>query len=216
MLGSERMAVTIFAFSLRKTSDLMEKSVLLYCYHTTYIYSDHTHTIKKTHTHHIQCHDVYISAPHNRGVLSGHKGQRWLVAAMNRLKSAISHSTLKELMKQHIGEVTDEWMEASSDHIFTIKLYKDFFVAVGHWTARLNSVAIAQVAESQWKLGKQKARLFGTAKESAFSYVKKAGDKATSGTKFSAEVKELYKAMTGKPLQASVPVKAEASVPVKA
>ena len=49
-----------------------------------------------------------------------------------KTESTVSFSSLEELMKRHIGEPTDEWMESSTDRIFTIKLYKDFFVAAGH------------------------------------------------------------------------------------
>ena len=68
---------------------------------------------------------------------------------MTKTKSTRNLSTLSELMKKHIGEPTDEWMESSTDHIFTIKLYLPFFVAAGQETARLNSVAVARVAEEQ-------------------------------------------------------------------
>ena len=114
-----------------------------------------------------------------------------------RAKSTISLGRLQELMKEHIGEPTDDWMESEDDNL-TIKLYLNFFVALAQETARLNAVAVAQSAESLWKLGKHKSHLFGTALENAFSYAKKAGDKAVDGSKLTSEVRQLYIAITGK------------------
>ena len=140
-----------------------------------------------------------------------------------RAKSTISLGRLQELMKEHIGEPTDEWMEGED---VTIKLYLDFFLALAQETARLNPVAVAVCADSLWKLGKNKAHLFGTALENAFSYAKRAGDKALDGSKLTSEVRQLYIAITGKwpgvklepsPLQVepSLSVKEEQITPVK-
>ena len=101
------------------------------------------------------------------------------------------------MMRDQIGDITDEWMECEDDS-FTIKLYFNFFVAVAQQTSRLNGVAAGLAAENLWKLGKNKSHLFGNALEKAFSYVKKAGDKAVSGTKLTDEVRHVYRTMTGK------------------
>ena len=137
---------------------------------------------------------------------------------MNRSKSTISHGKLKELMKEHIGEPTDDSMEVT-DHIFTTKLYLDFFVALGKETARLNSMAAALSAESQWKLGKHKAHLFGTALENAFSYAKRAGDKALDGSKLSSAITGKWPGVKLEPsplqVEPSLSVKGEQRTPVK-
>ena len=39
-----------------------------------------------------------------------------------RSKCTISQSRLQELMKEHIGDPTDDWMEVT-DHCCTLKLY---------------------------------------------------------------------------------------------
>ena len=75
-----------------------------------------------------------------------------------RAKSTISFEALQDLMKEHIGEPTDEWMEIEDDCLI-IKLYLHFFVALAQQTTRLNAVAVAQRADSLWKLGKNKAHL---------------------------------------------------------
>ena len=86
----------------------------------------------------------------------------------DRAKSTISLEKLQEIMKEHIAEPTDDWMEVT-DQSLLIKLYLPFFVALGQETARINGVAVAQSAESLWKLGKHKSHLFGAALESAVS-----------------------------------------------
>ena len=93
-----------------------------------------------------------------------------------RAKSTISFGTLQNLMKEHIGEPTDDWMEIEDDSQI-IKLYLNFFVALAQQTSRVNAVAVAQSADRLWKLGKQKSALFGKALQSAFSYTKLAGTK---------------------------------------
>ena len=126
-----------------------------------------------------------------------------------RAKSTISFEPLQDLMKEHIGEPTDEWMEIEDDSLI-IKLYLHFFVALAQQTTRVNAVAVAQIANRLWKMGMHKAALFGKAMQSAFSYTKKAGDKAVTGTKLTTEVWHVYIAMTGK-----WPGKSEAVTPVK-
>ena len=126
-----------------------------------------------------------------------------------RAKSTISFEPLQDLMKEHIGEPTDAWMEIQDDSLI-IKLYLHFFVALAQQTTRVNAVAVAQSADRLWKLGKQKSALFGKALQSAFSYTKLAGDKAVDGTKLTTEVWHVYIAMTGK-----WPGKSEAVAPEK-
>ena len=113
----------------------------------------------------------------------------------DRAKSTIDLSTLKDLMKQHMGDApTDAWMEAGE--VLTLSLYLHFFVALGHVTTRVNGTAIAACAGNLWKFGKHKAGLFGTALEKAFSYAKKAGDKAVDGTRLTSALRQVYIAMT--------------------
>ena len=104
---------------------------------------------------------------------------------------------LQELMKQHMGDgPTDDFLEANES--LTLSLYLHFFVALAHETTRVNGAAVAGCAENRWKSGKQKSHLFGSSLEKAFSYAKKAGDKAVDGTKLTSEVKQMYFAMTGR------------------
>ena len=126
-----------------------------------------------------------------------------------RAKSTISFEALQNLMKEHIAEPTDEWMEIEDDSLI-IKLYLHFFVALAQQTTRVNAVAVAQIANRLWKMGMHKATLFGKAMQGAFSYAKKAGDNAITGTKLTTEVWHVYIAMTGK-----WPGKSEAVTPVK-
>ena len=113
----------------------------------------------------------------------------------DRAKCTIDFRTLKELMKEHMGDgPTDAWMEAGD--VLTLSLYLHFFVALGHVTTRVNGTAIAGCADNLWKLGKHKCGLFGTAMENAFSYAKRAGDKAIDGSKLTSEVRRLYIAIT--------------------
>ena len=127
-----------------------------------------------------------------------------------RSKSTIDLSTLKELMKEHMGDgPQDAWLEAGD--VLTLSLYLHFFVSLGQVTTRVNKLAIAGCADDLWKLGKHKANLFGTALEKAFSYAKRAGDMAINGSKLPGEVRQVYHAMTGKlPGEASA-VKVEPS-----
>ena len=127
-----------------------------------------------------------------------------------RAKSTISLGRPQELMKEHIGESTDNWM-GSEDDSLTIKLYLNLFVALAQETARLNSVAAGLSAESLWKLGKHKSNLFGIALEKAFSFAKKAGDKAVDGSKLTSKVRQVYLAMTGKKPGEASAVKVEPS-----
>ena len=83
-----------------------------------------------------------------------------------RVSSTISLGRLQELMKEHIGEPTDDWTEGEDDNA-TTKLYLNFALALAQETARLNPVAVAVRADSLWRLGKNKAHLFGTALENA-------------------------------------------------
>ena len=83
-----------------------------------------------------------------------------------RAKSTISFEALQNLMKEHIAEPTDEWMEIE-DGSLIIKLYLHFFVALAQQTTRVNAMAVAQSADNLWKLGKKKSHLFGTALENA-------------------------------------------------
>ena len=116
--------------------------------------------------------------------------------SITRAKSTISFEALQDLMKEHIGEPTDEWMEIEDDSLI-IKLYLHFFVALAQQTTRINAVAVAKNADRMWKMGKHKAALFGRALQNAFSYTKLAGDKAVDGTKLTSEVWQVYIAMTG-------------------
>ena len=111
--------------------------------------------------------------------------------SFTRAKSTISFEALQNLMKEHIAEPTDEWMEIEDDSLI-IKLYLHFFVALAQQTTRVNAVAVAQIANRLWKMGMHKATLFGKAMQGAFSYAKKAGDKATDGSKLAPEVTQLY------------------------
>ena len=128
----------------------------------------------------------------------------------SRARSTISLVKLQEIMKEHIAEPTDDWMEVTEQSLL-IKLYLPFFVALGQETARVNGVAVAQSAESLWKLGRQKSHLFGTALEKAFTYAKRAGDLAVDGSKLTQEVRQVYISMTGRfpgeQKQALTPVK---------
>ena len=126
-----------------------------------------------------------------------------------RAKSTISFEPLQDLMKEHIGEPTDEWMELKEDGSL-IKLYSQFFLALAQQTTRVNAKPVAQIGNYLWKMGMPKATLFGKAMQRAFSYTKKAGDNAVNGTKLTTEVWHVYIAMTGK-----WPGKSEAVTPVK-
>ena len=86
--------------------------------------------------------------------------------SITRAKSTISFEALQDLMKEHIGEPTDDWMEIEDDQQI-IKLYLNFFVALAQQTTRVNAVAVAQSADNLWKLGKKKSHLFGTALQHA-------------------------------------------------
>ena len=66
-----------------------------------------------------------------------------------RSKSTVGFGTLKELMKEHMGDgPTDDWMEAGEDCGLTLSLYLHFFVALGHVTTRVNGKAIAGCADN--------------------------------------------------------------------
>ena len=108
----------------------------------------------------------------------------------SRAESTISLVKLQEIMKEHIAEPTDDWMEVT-DQSLLIKLYLPFFVALGQETASVNGVALSTSAESLWKLGRQKSHLFGTASEKAFTYAKRAGDLAVDGSKLTQEVRQV-------------------------
>ena len=105
---------------------------------------------------HIYCLCSYLGSQHF-----------WFKMASNsrtydRAKSTIDLSTLKELMKEHMGDgPKDTWLEAGD--VLTLSLYLHFFVSLGQVTTRVNKLAIAGCADDLWKLGKHKANLFGTA-----------------------------------------------------
>ena len=114
----------------------------------------------------------------------------------DRTRCTISYPRLHELMKTHIANPTDDWMEHDS-HDQTIQHFFSFFKALAEETTRVNKVAISSSAQSQWMMPKQKASLFGAALAAAFNTVKRAGVKAVNGVKLIEEVREVYYAMTG-------------------
>ena len=68
-----------------------------------------------------------------------------------RAKSTISFEPLQDLMKEHIGEPTDEWMELKDGSL--IKLYSQFFLALAQQTTRVNAKPVAQIGNYLWKMG---------------------------------------------------------------
>ena len=115
----------------------------------------------------------------------------------DRTRCTISYPRLQDLMKTHIANPTDDWMEHET-HEQTIQLFFSFFKALAEETNRVNKVAISTSAQSLWKMAGKKASLFGAALEAAFSHVKRSGDTATTGVKIIEEVREVYFAMTGR------------------
>ena len=84
----------------------------------------------------------------------------------NRARCTISYSRLQELMKTHIANPTDDWIE-HENHEQTIQLYFSFFKALAEETNRVNKVAVSTSAQSLWKMAGKKASLFGAALEAA-------------------------------------------------
>ena len=114
----------------------------------------------------------------------------------NRAKCTISFTKLQDLMKNHIGTPTDDWMEHDS-HEQTTQHFFSFFKALAEQTTRVNKVAIATSAEKLWQMPSKKASLFGAALAAAFSHARRAGEIAANGVKLIEEVREVYYAMTG-------------------
>ena len=114
----------------------------------------------------------------------------------DRTRCTICHSRLHELMKTHIANPTDDWIE-HENHEQTIQLFFSFFKALAEETNRVNKVAISTGAQSLWKMRGQKAALFGAALAAAFSHAKTSCEQASNGVKLIEEVREVYYAMTG-------------------
>ena len=114
----------------------------------------------------------------------------------NRARCTIPYTKLQDLMKNHIGTPTDDWMEHDS-HEQTTQHFFSFFKALAEQTSRVNKVAIATSAEKLWKMPCKKASLFGAALAAAFSHARRAGEIAANGVKLIEEVREVYYAMTG-------------------
>ena len=110
--------------------------------------------------------------------------------ADKRVKCCISYNRCNDLLKEHVDVVGDHYL--NDDHIYIVKAYKAFFLAVSKETPRLNGVALKQAAKNLFKLSNSSATLFGTSLAASLAYVKKAGDKATTGEKLSDEVVEVY------------------------
>ena len=115
----------------------------------------------------------------------------------NRARCTIPYTKLQDLMKNHIGTPTDDWMEHDS-HEQTTQHFFSFFKALAEETTRVNKVAISTSAQSLWKMPCKKASLFGAALAAAFSHVRRAGEIAANGVKLIEEVREVYFAMTGR------------------
>ena len=128
----------------------------------------------------------------------------------SRSKMVLDLEDLEECVKVGIKEPGTSYLVA--DPLSVLKSYEDFFQLAASRTGRLNPSAVAKCGRSQFGLTQVEGQLFGQSLAGAFSHMKRAGDKLTTGEKADPLLVRLYRLMKdepGEPSSSSV-VKQEA------
>ena len=146
----------------------------------------------------------------------------------DRSKETISYSELALLVKLHFSPDPDCRLFASMDPRTLCCTLKSFLVACATKTNRLNEASLSKVLQSQFHCSKDEGGKLGHALQQAFSYAKRAGDKASSGSKLLPAVWLIHtsfpqnakkamdvKAMDAKPVATKQEMKEESSPPRK-
>ena len=113
---------------------------------------------------------------------------------MDRSSSTISYETCRGLMKEHLGEEAGEAWQ-TDDQLYIISKHLSFFLHVAEHTHRLNPVCLALNAQFLWQMDKHKANMWAKSMAMCLSYIWRAGQKAISGKKLTAEVQSVYNVM---------------------
>ena len=113
-----------------------------------------------------------------------------------RSKQTIPLETLKQLGKATLKEpMANHYL--SEDIAVVVSTHKEFLVAVGPYTKRLNPCSVALMAKDLFQLGHREAQLFGDSMAHAYGHCMTAGAKATTGQKLPKEVLAVYHASFG-------------------
>ena len=118
-------------------------------------------------------------------------------------KCCIDYQRLDTLMKERIKDVGPRYKHL--DDYGVLEEYKDFFLACAAETAKLNGASLAKIAKELFKMPPHDATMWGGIVSRAFSAARIAWDKASTGSKLPAVVKEISLAMQAGKGKASMP-----------
>ena len=113
-----------------------------------------------------------------------------------RSQCTLEFGQLEEMMKINIPSPGNKYLIL--EPVELVKEYKLFFASAAACTTRLNAGAVSKCAVSLFAMSNHEASMFGQSLAKAFSAMKAAGDKASTGAKLTGDVKDVYSSLKTK------------------
>jgi len=116
---------------------------------------------------------------------------------MARAKETIALEKLKEIGKCNLKEPNSS-NYLCDDVAVVVAKHHEFLLAIAPHTKRLNPSSVSIMAKDLFQLSGREAQQFGEAMSHAYGHCMRAGGKAPTGTKLTAEIYSVYVAHTKK------------------